>query len=73
MICMGMMDALNPEDRVNIKFGEFYHLVRNSVSADLMLNGIKNKVDHDSMYKMIKGKPIDDTVCQNTEETPFVD
>jgi hypothetical protein len=62
------MDAINPEDRIEIKFGDFYALVKNSTSAELMMNGIKNKIDHDSIYTMMKGEHLPEP-CEITAES----
>lgn len=55
---MGLMDAFNPEDRVQVAFSDFYSLMKNSARADLMLNGIKNKIDHDAIYTIMTGDHI---------------
>lgn len=55
---MGLMDALNPEDRVQVTFKDFYSLMKHSAKAELMLNGIKNKVDHDAIYTMMTGEHL---------------
>ena len=65
---MGLMDTINPEDRIEMKFNDFYKLVKNSTSAELMLNGIKNRVDHDAMHKMITGKPLPEAEVKEESE-----
>lgn len=65
---MGFMDAINPEDRIDIKFGDFYALVKNSTRAELMMNGIKNKIDHDAIYTMMKGEHLPEP-CEITSES----
>lgn len=65
---MGMMDAFNPEDRIQVTFSDFYALVKQSVRTDLLMNGIKNKLDHDAIYTMMTGKHILESV-QNSEES----
>ena len=55
---MGLMDALNPEDRVQVTFKDFYSLMKQSAKAELMMNGIKNKIDHDAIYTMMTGDHI---------------
>ena len=66
---MGLMDALNPEDRLQITFGNFYSLVKQSVRTDLMMNGIKNRLDHDAIYTMMTGEHIPEK-CVLVEEKP---
>lgn len=55
---MGLMDTISAEDRINIKFSDFYNLVKNTTRAEFMMNGIKNEIDHDSIYKIVTGKSI---------------
>lgn len=55
---MGLMDALNPEDRISVTFTDFYRLVKQSAKAELMMNGIKNKVDHDAIYTIMTGEHL---------------
>ena len=57
-----MMDAFNPEDRVQVTFSNFYALIKQSVKADLMMNGVKNKLDHDAIYTMMTGEHIPEPV-----------
>ena len=64
---MGIMDAINPEIKIEVKFSDLYNLVKNSTKAEMMLNGIKNEVDHDSIYKIVTGKPLHESVCENKE------
>jgi len=67
---MGLMDAILTEDRIDVKFSDFYNLVKNSARAEIMLNGIKNKIDHDSIHTMITGKhlPEPTEVKEESEE-----
>lgn len=55
---MGMMDAFNPEDRLQVTYSNFYSLVKQSVRTDLLMNGIKNKLDYDAIYTMMTGEHI---------------
>lgn len=55
---MGFVDAISPEDRVEVKFSEFYNLVEYKVMATMLLNGIRNEVEYDSIHKVITGKPL---------------
>lgn len=63
---MGFMDTFSAEDRVSVKFSDFYNLVRNSTRAEMLMNGIKNRVEHEAIYKVVTGKPFDEPV--NDEE-----
>ena len=55
---MGMIDAFNPEDRLQVTYSNFYSLVKQSVRTDLLMNGIKNKLDYDAIYTMMTGEHI---------------
>lgn len=66
---MGLMDAILTEDRIDVKFSDFYNLVKNSAKAELMLNGIKNKIDHDSIYTIVTGSHLlEQTETEEREE-----
>ena len=65
---MGIIDAFNPEDRLEITYSNFYALVKNSCKADLLMNGIKNKVDHDAMYIMMTGDHIPEKITKSEDE-----
>lgn len=64
---MGLMDVFNAEDRLEIKFSDFYNLVKNSTRAEMMMNGIKNEVDYDAIHRIVTGKPLREAVCENKE------
>lgn len=66
---MGLMDAINPEERVSVTYSDFYALMKHSVKAELMMNGVKNKVDHDAIYTMMTGQHIPEPKeATNTEK-----
>ena len=43
---MGILDAFNPEDRVSVKFSDFYKLMLEGTKAELMMNAVKCDVPH---------------------------
>ena len=43
---MGIMDAFSPEDRVSVKFSDFYALMRDSTKVEFMENAINCNVPH---------------------------
>ena len=66
---MGLMDTINPEIRVELKFSDLYTLVKNSTRTELMMNGIKNKIDHDSIHTMMTGEHIPEKCdCKESED-----
>lgn len=60
---MGIVDMFNSEDRVQVKFSDFYSLVKEATKAEFLMNGIKNCVDHSSMYTMATGEPLEVQTC----------
>lgn len=62
---MGFVDALKPEDRTEITYSDFYRLVKEAAKAELMMNGIKNKIDHDSIYTIMTGEHIPEMCCSD--------
>lgn len=64
---MGLIDSFSAEDRIEVKFSDFYNLVKNSTRAEMMLNGIKNEVDHDSIHRVVTGKPLHEEVKESEE------
>ena len=56
---MGIADLFTPEDKVNIKISQLCDLIKQGTQAEMLLNGVLNKVDHDSICKVVTGKSID--------------
>ena len=48
-----LLDAISKEDRVEVTFSDFYRLIRESTSAELMKNAVDCNVPH--RYRMVKG------------------
>lgn len=53
---MSIVDAISREDRVEVKFSDFYALMKEAAKAELMMNGVKTGVHHFDMYAMITGE-----------------
>lgn len=53
-----IIDAFRPEDRMDVTFSQFYTLMKESAKAELMMNGIKNKLDYDAIYTMMTGEHL---------------
>ena len=41
-----LLDAISKEDRVEVTFSDFYRLIRESTSAELMKNDVDCNVPH---------------------------
>lgn len=65
---MGLADAFIPEDRTEVTYSEFYALVKEAAKAELMMNGIKNKLDHDAIHTIMTGEHIPEK-CVSEEES----
>lgn len=53
---MGLMDAFSSEDRVEVKFSDFFNLMKGMAKAEMMMNGIKCDTPHAYMREMMTGK-----------------
>ena len=53
---MGLMDAFNAEDRVDVTFSDFYKLVKESTKAELVMNAVNCDVPHRFIREMATGK-----------------
>lgn len=53
---MGIADMINKEDRVEVKFTDFYNLMKEATKAELLMNGVKTGVHHFDMYAMMTGE-----------------
>lgn len=53
---MGMMDALNPEDRTEMKISTLYEMLREAARAELIMNAVNCNVPHKFIREMITGE-----------------
>lgn len=53
---MGIIDAINSEDRIQIKFSDFYNLVKSAAVVEFLRNGINADVPHYELRKILTGK-----------------
>ena len=52
---MGLMDAFNAEDRVQVTFSDFYRLMKESAKAELVMNAVNCDVPHRFIREMATG------------------
>lgn len=52
---MGLADSFGQEDRVTVKFSDFYKLMRESTKAELMENAVNCSVPHKYIRETITG------------------
>ena len=53
---MGLADAFGKEDRVDVKFSEFYELVKGCTQRDMLVNAAKTEVPHAYIMAIMTGK-----------------
>lgn len=53
---MGMMDAFNAEDRVEVKFSDFYAMMKGCTQREMLMNGINCNVPHQYLREIMTGK-----------------
>lgn len=53
---MGLLDAFTPEDKVPVKFSDFYELMRESAKAEIMMNAVNCDVPHRFIREMMTGE-----------------
>lgn len=52
---MGIMDDVIAEDRIPVKFSEFYMLMKGLVERDLITNAVNARVPHEYIIAMQTG------------------
>lgn len=53
---MGLADAFSAEDRVSVKFSDFYRLMKGATKAELMMNAVNCDVPHRYIRETMTGK-----------------
>lgn len=53
---MGLADAFGKDDRVEVKFSDFYKLVKAAASSELMMNAVNCNVPHRFIRETMSGK-----------------
>jgi hypothetical protein len=67
---MGMMDAFNPEDRVQIKISDLYRLMKEGTKAEFILNAVNCEVPYSHIREMVSGKNDELAAYKDTGLTP---
>ena len=57
---MGLADLFSSEDRVEVKFSDFYNLIKEATKAEMLTNGVNCETPHAYMREMITGKREED-------------
>lgn len=53
---MGLVDAFNKEDRIEVTFSTFYKLVKESAKYELVVNAVNCDVPHRYIREMCSGE-----------------
>lgn len=53
---MGLADCFSAEDRIQVKFSDFYNLVKGCTQRDQVMNAINCNVPHRYIREMVTGK-----------------
>lgn len=53
---MGLMDAINPENTVEVKFSDYRTLLENTIHGKLLMNAIKCRIPEQYIREMLTGK-----------------
>lgn len=67
---MGLVDTLAAEDRVEVKFLDFYKLVRAETERALLKNAVNAGIPREAILKMLSGKNDELEEYRKTELTP---
>lgn len=53
---MSLVDAFSAEDRVDVKYSDFYALVKGCTERDILMNAVKAKVPYDYIECIMTGE-----------------
>ena len=53
---MGLVDTFSAEDRVDVKFSDFYALMKKAATAELVMNAVNCDVPHRFIRETMTGK-----------------
>lgn len=56
---MGLVDAFSAEDRVDVKFSQFYDLMKGCTQREMLMNAVKTRVPYEHIENMMTGKLTD--------------
>lgn len=55
---MGLADVFSSEERVPVKFSEFYELMKGCTERELLTNAVKARVPHEYIEAVLTGVPV---------------
>lgn len=60
---MGFADMFSAEDRVTVKFSDFYELVKGCTEREVATNGLRYHIPHSHILAMLG--ELSDTLCKD--------
>lgn len=54
---MGLVDMFSAEDRVAVKFSDFYELIKGCTEREIITNGLKHRIPHAHILAMLNELP----------------
>lgn len=54
---MGFVDMISAEDRVSVKFSDFYEMMKGCAEREVIANGLRYKIPHTHIQAMIGELP----------------
>lgn len=65
---MGIVDMFSAEDRVAVKFSDFYELVKGCTEREVITNGLKYRIPHAHILAMLDELPKTDDAVDGRKE-----
>lgn len=55
---MGIVDVFSSDGTVELKYGEFYKILKETTKADLLMNAVECEVPYRYIREMMTGKQV---------------
>lgn len=69
---MGFVDMITAEDRVSVKFSDFYEMVKGCAEREVISNGLKRKIPHAHILAMLGELPEPEVAADVRREAATV-
>lgn len=66
---MGLVDAFSAEDRVEVKFSDFFNIIKQAAQKENIMNGVNCNVPHEYIREMVSGKQEEPQEVEALEAT----
>lgn len=66
---MGLADAFSAEDRVQVKFSDFFNIIKQAAQKENIMNGVNCNVPHEYIREMVSGKQEEPQEAEALEAT----